>query len=113
MNLFRCIPYSGVAATLWLAACATPAPPNEQLAASRAAIGSAEVAGANKTAPLEVAQARDKLAAAQLAVNNRNIELARRLAEEALVDAQLAQTKASTARARRSGAGGKRAERPA
>jgi hypothetical protein len=100
MNSHRYMGYPGLAVTLLVAACASIPPPNEQLAASRAAIESAEVAGANKTAPVELAQARDKLSAAQLAVNNRDNDVARRLAEEALVDAQLAQAKASTARSR-------------
>ena len=100
MNSHRYMGYPGLAVTLLVAACASIPPPTEQLAASRAAIESAEVAGATKTAPVELAQARDKMSAAQVAVNNRDNERARRLAEEALVDAQLAQAKASTARSR-------------
>jgi hypothetical protein len=100
MNSHHYLRYAGLAVPLWLAACASVPPPTEQLAASRAAIESAEVAGANKTAPVEIAQAREKFTAAQLAVNKGENEHARRFAQEALVDAQLAQAKASTARSR-------------
>src|SRR5262245_8652393 len=100
MNLHRYIGYPGLAVTLFVAACASIPPPNEQMAASRTAIESAEVAGANKTAPVEIAQAREKFTAAQLAANNGDNERARRFAEQALVDAQLAQAKASTAHSR-------------
>jgi hypothetical protein len=100
MNLHHYIGYPGLAAALWLAACASVPPPTEQLAASRAAIESAELAGANRTAPVEIAHAREKLTAAQLAVNNGENERARRFAQESLVDAQLAQAKASSAHSR-------------
>ena len=93
--------YPGLAAAgLLLSACASVPPPTDQLAASRAAIESAEVAGAGKDAPADLTQARDKLTAAQLAVNAGENQRARRLAEEALVDAQLAQARASTTRSR-------------
>lgn len=101
MNPHRRFGYPVLAAVaLFLAACATLPPPNEQLAASRAAIESAEQAGAAQAATLELSQAREKLTAAQLAASSNDTERARRLADEALVDAQLAQAKASTARAR-------------
>jgi hypothetical protein len=103
MNPHRSAVHIGAAAVaLSLAACATLPPPTEQLAAARAAIQSAEVAGADKVAPVELTQARERLTAAQLAVSRNETENARRLADEALVDAQLAQAKASTLRARES-----------
>ena len=89
-----------VAAGLLLGACATVPPPTEQIAASRSAIESADVAGAGRDAPADLAQARDKLTAAQLAENVGDYERARRLADEATVDAQLAQARAATARSR-------------
>ena len=93
--------YPGLAAAgLLLSACASVPPPTQQLAASRAAIESAEVAGAGKDAPADLGQARDKLTAAELAANSGENERARRLADEALVDAQLAQARAATARSR-------------
>lgn len=86
------------ALALALGACATLPPPTEQLSAARAAIESADVSGAAKSAPVELTQAREKMNAAELAVRDNNSERARRLAEQAQVDAQLAQAKASTAR---------------
>lgn len=101
MNPHRSAAYLGAAAiVLSLAACATLPPPTEQLGAARAAIQSAEVNGADKSAPVELTQARERLTAAQLAVSKNDTESARRLADEALVDAQLAQAKASTMRSR-------------
>jgi hypothetical protein len=101
MNSHRHLAYAGVAAlAIALAACATLPPPTEHIAATRAAIQSAEVAGAAQASTVELAQARDKRTAAQLAVSANDNERARRLADEALVDAQLAQAKAATARAR-------------
>jgi len=103
MTPHRHLGYPGLAAAaLVLAACATLPAPTEQLAASRTAIQSAEVAGADQSATVELSQARDKLAAAQTAVNAGDNDRARRLADQALVDAQLAQAKASTTRARES-----------
>jgi outer membrane protein OmpA-like peptidoglycan-associated protein len=102
MSLPRRYGYPGaVGLALALAACTTFTALNEQLAASKAAIESAQIAGAAKSAPQELAQAREKLTAAQLAATTTSeIGRARRLADEALADAQLAQAKASTARSR-------------
>jgi Domain of unknown function (DUF4398) len=97
----RTLAYPGAASVaLVLAACATLPPPTEQLAASRAAIQSAEVAGAGQSATSELAEAREKLSEAQAAIRDEDNARARRLAEEALVDAQLAQARASEARSR-------------
>ena len=101
MSLPRRYGYPGaVGVALALAACATFPSVTEQLAASKAAIDSAEMAGAAKVAPQELSQAREKLMAAQSAATSNDVERARRLADEALVDAQLAQARTSTALSR-------------
>ncbi|MDD4977627.1 MAG: DUF4398 domain-containing protein [Gallionella sp.] len=89
-----------VAATL-LAGCASPTPPIEQLAVSRAAISSANSAGGNEYAPLQSKAAIAKMDAAERAMTEKNYVLARQLAEEAQVDAQLAGAAARTAKAQK------------
>jgi hypothetical protein len=89
-----------VAATL-LAGCASPTPPIEQLAVSRAAISSANSAGGNEYAPLQSKAAVAKMDAAERAMTEKNYVLARQLAEEAQVDAQLAGATARTAKAQK------------
>jgi hypothetical protein len=91
---------AGALAIALMSACATVPPPTQELAAARAAIDSADVAGAARTSSLELTQARDKLSAAELAARDGNAVKARRLAQEAQVDAQVAQAKASSARSR-------------
>jgi Domain of unknown function (DUF4398) len=88
------------AATL-LAGCASPTPPIEQLAVSRAAISSANSAGGNEFAPLQLKAAVAKLDAAERAMTEKNYALSRILAEEAQVDAQLAGAAARTAQAQK------------
>jgi hypothetical protein len=81
-----------------LGGCAGVPRPTAEIAASRAAIESADVAGAGTVAAGELAQARDKYDRAQAALLAQDNRAARRYAEESTVDAQLAQAKASTAR---------------
>ncbi len=101
MKPFRRLACLGTATlAIALSACATLPPPTEDLAAARAAIESADVAGAATSASLELTQAREKLSAAQLAARDKDSVRARRLAQEAQVDAQVAQAKATTARSR-------------
>ena len=87
------------AVIIFLPACVAFSPPIEQLVAARAAIQSADVAGAGRSAAVERAQAREKFTAAKTAARENSPERSRRLADEALVDAQLAQATASAARA--------------
>jgi hypothetical protein len=83
---------------LALGACASVPRPTAEIAASRAAIESADVAGAGTVAAAELAQAREKYDRAQAALLAQDNRAARRYAEESTVDAQLAQAKTSTAR---------------
>jgi hypothetical protein len=81
-----------------LGACASVPRPTAEIAASRTAIESAEVAGAGTVAAADLAQARDKYDRAQAALLAQDNRAARRYAEESTADAQLAQAKVSTAR---------------
>jgi hypothetical protein len=81
-----------------LGACASVPRPTAEMAASRSAIESADVAGAGTVAAAELALAREKYDRAQAALLAQDNRAARRYAEESTVDAQLAQAEASTAR---------------
>lgn len=85
---------------LLLAACASAPKPDPQMAAGRAALESAQAAGAQQNAPAEFEAARQKLALAEQALKRDDYELARRLAEAAEADARLAQARAAAARSR-------------
>lgn len=89
------------AALILLTACASPPPPIEQMAISRAAIGNANGAGANELAPVLLKSATDKMAAAERAMTEKEYVRARELAEEAQADAQLAGATARSAKAQK------------
>jgi hypothetical protein len=103
LNTNTLIPKLGLlaAAATLLAACASATPPIEQLAVSRAAISSANSAGGNEYAPLQIKAAVAKMDAAERSMTEKNYVLARQLAEEAQVDAQLAGAAARTAQAQK------------
>src|SRR5204863_2573379 len=85
--------------SLALAACATPAPPDADLAAARAALLQAEPV-AHRHAAKELALAQTKLARAEQAMARDDWREARRLAEEAEVDARYAWALAENERVR-------------
>jgi hypothetical protein len=85
--------------SLVLAACATPAPPDADLAAARAALLQAEPE-AHRFAPAELRLAQSKLARAEEAAAREDWREARQLAEEAQVDARYAWALAENERAR-------------
>ncbi|MDE2388753.1 MAG: DUF4398 domain-containing protein [Betaproteobacteria bacterium] len=87
--------------TIFLAGCASIPAPNEQLAASKAAVDNALSAGGNEFAPLQLKSAIDKMDAAERAMGDKNYLLARQLAEEARIDAKLAEMKARTSKAQK------------
>lgn len=90
------------AATVFvLGACATPPPPNEQLAVSAAAVQNATAAGAGELAPAELGLARDKLNRATQAAAAGEPERAMTLAQQAQADARLAQAKAEAAKSKK------------
>lgn len=84
-----------------LAGCSSNKGPREQLAVSAATVDSAQTAGANELASVELTRARDKLAQAKIAMQDKNYVLARRLAEEADADAQVARSKANAERSQK------------
>jgi Domain of unknown function (DUF4398) len=88
------------AATLAIAACASPQPPTAQLLASAAAVAHAAGSGGNEFAPQEMQLARTKQQRAQTAVTAKDYPLAIALSREAMVDAQLAEAKAESTKAR-------------
>jgi hypothetical protein len=73
--------------------CASHPIPERQLADARAAIESANVAGAANLAPVELHLARQKLELSQRWIDSRDYQPARWLAEQADIDAQLAVVK--------------------
>ncbi len=88
-----------VAAAILMAGCASAPPPLELMATSRAAVASANSAGGNEFAPIQLKTAMEKMAGAERAMVDKNYELARTLAEQAQVDAQLAGAMARSAKA--------------
>jgi protein-arginine kinase len=70
--------------------CASIPAPTEQIAVSKEAVESANSAGGNEFAPLQLKSVMDKMDAAERAMNIENYALAKQLAEQAQVDAQLA-----------------------
>lgn len=88
-------------AVIFMAGCASTPAPTQQIAAANTAITSANSAGGNEFAPVELKSAIDKLAAAERAMSEKDYELAKQLAEQAQVDAQLASAKASSAKAKK------------
>lgn len=96
-------PWMIILLPLLLAACATrPPAPTESLALARAAITSAEDAGAREHAPLEFSEAQRKMERAEQAVSREDHALARRLAEQVQIDARHAAFKARSVRSEKS-----------
>ncbi len=90
----------GAVAALLVAGCAG-SPPTEQMAVSKVAVSTANSAGGNEFAPLQLRSAMEKMDAAEKAMSEEDYPLARQLAEEAQVDAQLAATTARSAKAQK------------
>lgn len=81
--------------------CASAPPPVEQMAVSRAAVTSANSAGANEFSPTLLKSTEDKMAAAERAMTKKDYTLAQQLAEQAQVDAQLAVARTQSAKAQK------------
>ena len=90
----------GAVAAILIAGCAG-SPPTEQMAVSKVAVSTANSAGGNEFAPLQLRSAMEKMDAAEKAMSEEDYPLARQLAEEAQVDAQLAATTARSAKAQK------------
>ena len=90
-----------VTAALLMTGCASIPAPTEQIAVSKVAVESANSAGGNEFAPLQLKSVMDKMDAAERAMTVENYALAKRLAEQAQVDAQLASATARSAKAQK------------
>ena len=90
-----------VTAALLMTGCASIPAPTEQIAVSKEAVESANSAGGNEFAPLQLKSVMDKMDAAERAMTVENYALAKRLAEQAQVDAQLASATARSAKAQK------------
>jgi hypothetical protein len=88
-------------AAIFIAGCASVAPPKEQMAVSKAAIANAVAAGGSEYAPVEMRNAQDKMDRANRAMDKEDYADARSLAEEAQADARLAEKKAYSAKAQK------------
>jgi hypothetical protein len=99
-QIMRSIGVTAVAAVL-VAGCASIPAPTEQIAVSKAAVGSATSAGGNELAPVQLQSALEKLNAAERAMAEEENLKARQLAEQAQVDAQLAAATARAAKAQK------------
>jgi hypothetical protein len=85
---------------LLLAGCVSAGAPLEELHASRAALARAVDAGAERSAPRELALAREKIRLAERCIDTADYVCARWLVEQARVDAELAGVRAAAERAR-------------
>jgi hypothetical protein len=90
-----------VTAALLMTGCASIPAPTEQIAVSKVAVESANSAGGNEFAPLQLKSVMDKMDAAERAMTIENYALAKQLAEQAQVDAQLASATARSAKAQK------------
>ncbi|MHB1236727.1 MAG: DUF4398 domain-containing protein [Gallionella sp.] len=90
-----------VAATIFIAGCASTPAPTEQMIISRVAINNANGAGSNEYAPVQLKSATEKMKGAEQAMADKDYQRARQLAEEAQVDAQLAEAMTSSAKAQK------------
>lgn len=89
------------ASIMFISACASIPAPSEQMAVSKAAVSSANSAGGNEFAPLELKTAMEKMDRAERAMTEEDYLLARQLAEQAQVDAQLAAATARSSKAQK------------
>ena len=90
-----------VTAALLMTGCASIPAPTEQIAVSKVAVESANSAGGNEFAPLQLKSVMDKMDAAERAMIVENYALAKQLAEQAQVDAQLASATVRSAKAQK------------
>ncbi|WP_340124163.1 DUF4398 domain-containing protein [Methylobacter svalbardensis] len=90
-----------VTAALLMTGCASIPAPTEQIAVSKVAVESANSAGGNEFATVQLKSAMDKMDAAEQEMTVEDYALAKQLAEQAQVDAQLASPTARSAKAQK------------
>lgn len=86
---------------LLLVACVAPRPDADVFDSAQAAIQSAESAGGDEFAPVEMRFAREKLDSARLAMEKQKFGVVVYLTEESEINSELAIEKSRTARSRR------------
>jgi len=86
---------------LVLVACTTSRPGPEVFGAAEEVIQTAEAAGGDEFAPVEMRFAREKLASAHLAMEKQKYGVVVYLVDEAAINAELAIEKSRTAKSRR------------
>ena len=84
-----------------LAGCATSQPSPDAAASAERAIATAEQAGAEEFAPVELRFAREKLDFAKLGIEKRKYDVSLFLVEESEINSELAIEKSRTAKLRR------------
>jgi hypothetical protein len=88
-------------ATLFVSACASTPPPDEQVSLARNALSRAVSAGATEYAPLQMKTAQDKTILMERALGEKNFAQAKGLAEQIEVDSALAERMARTAKSQK------------
>lgn len=83
-----------------LVACSSAPKPSAEMALTRSALQSAELAGAADLAPIELRLAREKQELAESALRKENYVQARERTEQARVDADLARARAEAEKSR-------------
>jgi len=94
-------PISILIVCLALVACSTVRPGPEVFDAADEAIQTAEAAGGDEFAPVEMRFAREKLASARLGMEKQKYEVVVYLVEESEINSELAIEKSRTAKSRR------------
>ena len=89
---------TALALTLVLGGCASAPPATDKIAVATSSVQRADQAGAQQTASVEMAGARDKLAQAQKAAEKRDGKIAYQMAEQADIDARVAEASANAAK---------------
>ena len=89
---------AALAVAMSLGGCASAPPAKDKIAVASSSVQRAEQAGAQQTASVEMASARDKLAQAEKAADNRDAKIAYRMAEQADIDARVAEASANAAK---------------
>lgn len=85
---------------LTLGACSSTPKPKTEIALSNSALQNAEIAGAQRHAPIELRTAQEKQALAGSAMADKKFTTAKQLSEQAAVDAELAKAKSEAEKSR-------------
>lgn len=89
------------AATVFVSACASNPPPNEQISLAKNAVSRAVSAGATEFAPMQMKSAQDKVFLMERAIGEKNFVQVKTLAEQIEIDAALAERTARTVKSKK------------